>query len=253
MTRKSDPFESPKRRLKRGKEHTRRLEKRIATFLQKEPYKRVEDVDPEGVTTHALKFTRDFPDSWADAAVEALEALRSSLDQVGYASAVLAGVSEPKNAYFPIADTVADMDGVIKGRCRDLPSEVSTLFRNFDAYQGGNYPLWALNKLCNANKHRLLMPIGALAPQMRMSKGILRDVDILTPRWNGEKHQIEFARVRPGGKFEYDAQITFFIGFDEFNSVKAGPAVGILAAIAGEVHKVISATEAKCRRIGLLK
>jgi hypothetical protein len=249
---KTNAFESPKRRLKRGKEHTRRLEKRIHTFLKKRPYERVEDEDSEGVVTHAMKFTRDFPDSWADAAVEALEALRSSLDQTGYAAALLGGVSEPKHAYFPMADTATGLDGVVKGRCKDLPSEISALFREFDAYQGGNYALWALNKLCNANKHRLLMPIGALAPQMRMGRGVLINGEIFHPRWNSEKQQIEFARVRPGGKFEYDAQISFFVGFEEFNSVEAGPAVGILDLIAGEVNKVISATETKCRSIGLI-
>jgi hypothetical protein len=128
MSNKSDPFESPKRRLKRGKEHARRLEKRICSFLQKKPYERVEDVDSEGVTTHALKFTRDFPSSWADAAVEALEAFRSALDQTGYAAALLSGAANPKNAYFPIADTVVDLDGVVKGRCKDLPPEIATLF-----------------------------------------------------------------------------------------------------------------------------
>jgi hypothetical protein len=252
MSRKPDPFESPKRRLKRGKEHTRRLEKRIQTFLKKKPYERIEDVDSEGVATHALKFTRDFPDSWADAAVEALEALRSALDQTGYAAAILGGAVEPKSAYFPIADTVADLDSVVKGRCRDLPTQIRTLFRNFDAYERGNYALWALNKLCGANKHRLLMPIGALSPGMKMAGGVLRDGEIFGPNWNREKNQIEFARVRPGGEFKYNAQITFFVGFEEFNSVKAGPAVGILDHVAGEVHKIISATETKCREIGLM-
>jgi len=252
MSRKPDPFESPKRRLKRGKEHARRLEKRIHTFLKKKPHERVEDVDAEGFTTHAVKFTRDFPDSWVDAAVESLEALRSALDQTGYAAATLGGATEPKNAYFPIADKIADLDGVVKGRCRDLPTEIKTLFRGFDAHEGGNYALWALNKLCGANKHRLLIPIGALAPQMTMAKAALRGGQLFSPRWNGKKHQIEFARVDPGGEFKYDAQITFFIGFDEFNGVKPAPAVGVLDLIASEVHRVISATEAECRKIGLL-
>lgn len=252
MTRKTDPFESPKRRLKRGKEHTRRLEKRISTFLKKKPHERVEDTDSEGVTTHALKFTRDFPDSWTNAAVEALEAFRSALDQTGYAAAVLGSGAEPKQAYFPIADTVADLDSVVKGRCKDLPGEIRALFRSFDAHQGGNYALWSLNKLCNANKHRLLMPVGALASQMHLERAKLSGgVEMLVPRWNSEKRQIEVFRVHPGGKLEYDANISFFIGFEEFNDVKAGPAVGILTLIASEVQKVIFATEAECERIGL--
>jgi hypothetical protein len=252
MSRKSDPFESPKRRLKRGKEHARWLEKRIQTFLKKKPHERVEDVDAQGFTTHAIKFTRDFPDSWVDAAVESIEALRSALDQTGYAAALLGGIAEPKDAYFPIADRVAGLDNVVKGRCRDIPAEIKTLFRGFDAHEGGNYALWALNKLCGANKHRLLIPIGALAPTMKMSQGSLSGGAIFAPRWNREKHQIEFARINPGGQFKYNAQITFFIGFDEFNGVKPAPAVGVIDLIAAEVHRVILATEAECRKIGLI-
>jgi hypothetical protein len=252
MPRKSDPFESPERRLKRGKEHTRRLKKRIDSFFKKKPYKRVADMDAEGVTTHAFKSTRNFPNGWADATVEALEALRSTLDQIGYAVAVLAGAIEPKNAYFPIADTASGLDSVVKGRCKDLPAEIATLFRSFDAHEGGNYTLWALNKLCNANKHRLLIPIGTLVPEMNVARAVIQDTDILAPCWNSSKNQIEFARVHPGGEFKYDVQISFFIGFDEFNSVKPAPAVGMLNAIAGEVQRVLVATEAECRRLNLL-
>lgn len=201
MSRKSAAFESPKRRLKRGKEHIRRLDKRIQTFLKKKPYERIEEEDAEGATVHAVKFTRNFPDSWVDAAVESLEALRSVLDQTGYAAAVLGGASEPKYAYFPIAETAAELDNVVKGRCKDLPAEIRALFRGFDAHQGGNYAIWALNKLCGANKHRLLrllVPIGALAPEMKVAQGRLQNGQIFGPRWNDEKNQIEFARVLPG-------------------------------------------------------
>jgi hypothetical protein len=116
----------------------------------------------------------------------------------------------------------------------------------------GIMPSGALSKLCNANKHRLLMPIGTLVPGMNVAKAVLRNADILNPRWNGKKNQIEFARVRPGGEFKYDAKISFFIGFEEFNRVKSAPAVGMLNAMAGEVRRVLMATEAECHRIRIL-
>jgi len=88
---------------------------------------------------------------------------------------------------------------------------------------------------------------------MRIAHGVLSGGEILMPRWNREKNQIEFARVFPGGDFKYDAQISFFIGFDEFNGVKSAPVVGVLDKIASEVQRIIGATEAECRRIDLLK
>jgi hypothetical protein len=113
-------LESPRRRLGSAKRKIRRLEKRIATFFKNKPGGPITETDAKGVTTHAFKFNRKIPDSWADAAVEAIEALRSALDQCGYAVAVRSGIAEPKNAYFPFGDTPAELDANAKGRCKDL-------------------------------------------------------------------------------------------------------------------------------------
>jgi hypothetical protein len=239
------------------KQHIRRLEKRIHTFFKKKPGGPFAETDANGITTHGFKFTRKIPDSWADVAVEAIEALRSALDQCGYAVAVRAGVAAPKNAYFPFADTPAELDANVKGRCKDLPPEISSLFRSFDSQERGNYPLWALNKLCNANKHRLLMPVGissgnAGVNRMKMAGSSSGGVRVFTPTFDREKKQIVLAKIDAGSHFEYDVNLSFFVAFDDFNGVKGGPAFGILDAIAGEVDRVLRATEAECRRIGLI-
>jgi len=252
MSRRRDPFESPKRRFTRAKEDIRRLEKRIYTFMHKTPPSRWEEVDSEGFTVHSLKFPRPIPESWSDSAGDAIEHLRSVLDQCGYAAAVLGGKKEPKSAYFPFADTASDLINVIKGRCKDLPIEISDLFANFSPYETGNYPLWALNKLCGANKHRLLVPVAPTVSAIRFFQaGFMRGPAELLLRWNDEKHQFEFARVGAGGEFKYDMGVTIHIIFDEINGVKGGPAVGILDAIASEVQRVLVTTEAECRRLKL--
>ncbi len=131
---KRDPFESPKRRLARAKQHVNHLEKRINTFFKKEPYARVVEKDADGVTDlHKIKFTKPLPDSCDLAATEALEALRATLDQIGYATASLAGKVDPKQTQFPIADDAAALDNVIaRKRCNDLPKEIVALFRSFN-------------------------------------------------------------------------------------------------------------------------
>jgi len=193
MAKKDDLLASPKRRLARAKEKIRRLEKRIATFAKNKPGILSVDTDAHGITTHAFKFRRQIPDSWADAAVEAIEALRSALDQTGYAIAVRAGVAAPRNAYFPFGDTPAELDANAKGRCKDLPSEIRALFRAFDSYEGGNYALWALNKLCNANKHRLLIPVALTAGAAGISRLTIRvpktgRVTVPVPTFDREKN-----------------------------------------------------------------
>jgi hypothetical protein len=239
MPKRVDPFRSPKRRLSRAKTKIRRLEKRIKTFFKKEPYKASAEVDADGVTTHALKFTRKIPDSWADSAGEAIEALRAALDQAGYAAAVLGGKTSPKNAYFPFSDTPTALDQTTAARCKDLPPEIRSLFRAFDTHKGGNYALWSLNKLSNANKHRLLSPVLIQSNQVVLRRGVVikQPVRIVQPFYDREKNEIPLAKVWPGGEFKYDAEFTFSIFLDEFNGVKKAPVVGALDAIAREVQR----------------
>jgi len=249
--RKIDPFASPKRRLARAKQHINRLGKRIQTFFKKHPAVSTIEVDPDGFNVHCIKFARDFPDSWTDSAVEAIEALRSTLDQCGYAAGVLGGITNPKKAYFPFGDTPTELDNNVAGRCKDLRPEISALFRSFDSHERGNYALWVLNKLCNANKHRLLIPVGVSAG-MHLHSGEISGTGGIGVRWERDKNRITFARIAPGSHFKYDANIAFHIAFDQFNGVKGGPAVGILNATAREVQRVLLATEAECRRIGII-
>lgn len=254
MSKRPDPFASPKRRFTRAKQYIRRLEKRIHDFMHKNTTFPWRGNRLEGWTVHSLKFSRPIPPSWADAAGDAIEHLRSTLDQSGYAAALLGGIKEPKNSYFPFADTSAQLANVVKGRCKDLPEAIADLFGSFNPYETGNYPLWALNKLCNANKHRLLVPVAVTATGLHFNyASFMKDPAELLMRWNADKHRLEFARVGPGGEFKYDVSITTHIVFDEINGVKGGPAVGVLNAIAGEVHRVLMATEAECRRLGLQK
>jgi hypothetical protein len=97
---KRDPFYSPKRRLARGKDHTRKLEKRVGTFLKNIPYEKVIEKDADGFELHKLRMTKAVPAICTDYAAEALEALRSALDQTGYAAAVLAASPSPRTPSF---------------------------------------------------------------------------------------------------------------------------------------------------------
>jgi hypothetical protein len=229
------------------------LEKRIASFFKKDVGDRISEADDAGKIIHAFRFRRHIPNSWSDAAVEAIEALRSALDQCGYAIAVRSGVAEPKHAYFPFADNVVDLDANVKRACADLPQEIRNLFRSFNSYKEGNYSLWALNKLCNANKHRLLIPVGVASAGMELKQLEGRGpFQIPSPVWDRDKNQIVIATVEPGGSLKFDVNLSFFVAFDDFNGVTGGPAVGILDLIASEVDRVLRASEAQCRTIGLI-
>src|SRR5262245_61209963 len=153
-------FRSPKQRLARAQEKIAELNAAIETFVKSEPYARVVEINPaSGFQFHKIKMTKPLPDLLTDLTMEIIEALRSALDQAGFACARLDGKPNAKSAYFPMADTGPDLANVIKGRCKDLPPDIVTLFRSFMPYKGGNDPLWAMNKIANT-KHTALVPVG---------------------------------------------------------------------------------------------
>lgn len=250
-----DPFESSKRRLLRAKQHIRDLDSRIEKFFKKQPHKRAVDLDADGLTElHKVKLTKPVPAQFSDRTAETIEALRSALDQTGYAVAILAGAVEPKSAYFPIAETDTGLEMVIKGRCKDLPPDIVSFFRSFKPYKGGNDPIWTLNRASTVAKHRALIRVGMSVLKISVnSPSLLMGRSIPAPKWDSEKNEVIFGIVGPGGKFQYDFEFTFFIAFDEIEIIEGMPVVPILATMTGEVDRVIRGTEAECRRIGLLK
>jgi hypothetical protein len=157
-----DPFYSPRARLKRANEHISRLHKRVERFFWQAPYRQVIELDADGVTQlYKFKFTKRLPESCTHSAAEALEALRSVLEQTGFAAAVASGKVNPKKTQFPIGDDLIGLENLINRKVsKDLPDEILALFRSFKPYKGGNDTIWALNKLANA-KHTSLIWTGA--------------------------------------------------------------------------------------------
>ncbi len=249
-----DPFESPKARLKRANAHIARLHKRIEVFFKKAPYRTVVELDADGVTQlHKFKFTKRLSESCVHSATEALEALRFALDQIGYATAVASGAVLPKRTQFPIGDDEAGLANLIKRNVsKDLPKEILALFVSFKPYKGGNDAIWALNKLRNAG-HTTLLPVAVVSDGATGFSGTLSNASIpgnltLDP----EKNEIIFGRVGPGGIFNYDIRFSFMIRLSEIDVVAYNQAVAVLRAMSAEVKRILMATEAECRRLGLL-
>ena len=255
MTTSGHPFYSPKARLKRANEHINRLHKRIEKFFKQAPYRQVVELDADGVTQlYKFKFTKRLPESCTHSAAEALEALRSALDQIGYAAAVASGKIAPKRTQFPIGDDPAGLENLIGRKVsKDLPDEILTLFRSFNPCKGGNDPIWALNKLANA-KHTSLLPVAVATDAMHARHlSISGPVAMPVPVFNSEKNEIIFARVSPGGQIKYDLGFSFLVAFGDIDFVARHQAVAVLRAMATEVKGILVATEAECRKLGFFK
>jgi hypothetical protein len=261
----NDPFYSPKRRVANAQRHLRNMHVQCAAFFQSGPYARVIETDVDGTTQlHKIKLVKELPDEIGDIAADAVDNLRSALDQTGYAAALVSGNQRLKHTAFPFGNTPEDVERHIAGWGKDIPSDVSAFFRSFEPYQGGKGGLWALNQLCISNKHTIIIPVGSATASMTFTKpSILKaskdgkstlNLPFWTPStWDKTKNEMILARVEQGGTFDADFQLGGDVAFGDVPVFADQSAIGTLEALAGIVESVIAGTEAECRRLGFMK
>lgn len=253
----TDIFNSPKLRIQGANEDIEALDKGIQAFFDAAPYAQVIEPDNDGITMlHKIKLTETIPAKWSHTCARIAEDLRSALDQTGYACAVAAGVEDPKNAYFPFAPDPAHFENLVRGRCKDLPNEITALFSGYKAYKGGNDLLWSLNVLCGSSKHRLIQPVGNAVggtcyKNMKVVTGAGK-FSMIRPRWDSAKNEIILFKSSGDVEFQYETNIAFFIAFGDVEIVSGQPLTATFRALMGEVEGVIAATEAEASRIGLI-
>jgi hypothetical protein len=183
---------------------------------------------------------------------DAVTNLRSALDQAGFAVAVAAG-KKGKDAHFPFGDTLAEVQSRAGGPSKDIPKEIFDVMVSAKPYKGGNDLLWALNKLCNTNKHEMIIPMGMAVGGVVMAsgpsmKGLL---SIGGHRWDSAKNEMEFLRTGTTTIADINGQFTISVAIGKIEIVEGQPALKIFNATAGEVERVLMAIEAEARRIGL--
>jgi hypothetical protein len=176
-------FDGPNRMLSRGRHHIAELTTQINSFVQDKPWSRVIEVDTDGTTElHKIRFTRRLSEDLPNIVFDAANNLRSALDQAAFQIAVRhTGSAAPKHAKFPVGPTRDHMLNNLAGGCKDLPQEIQTLFSGFEPYMGGNDILWALNELCNAPKHKTLVPVQLSGGAITISNGIFSGAP--NPTW----------------------------------------------------------------------
>lgn len=247
-------FKSSASVLARAKEHIADLDTRVNAFLETKTHARVVEIDGAGNEIHKIKFTKPVPENFENIAFDAVSNLRACLDQAGYAIAKALNGGDPKSSYFPFGDDPVNLDGVMKGRCRDFPKEVLALFRAFKPYKGGDNLLWAVNRICNIDKHRLLAPVGLAVGGMHIKTMTVTapSFSLPAPVWDKTKHEIVFGVIGPGGHIEYDLNIAFHVAFNEVEIVGGQPAVPVLKKMAEIVGFTLERMNAKAYKMGLL-
>jgi hypothetical protein len=274
-----DHFASPRLTISRAQHHIDDLTAKINEFVTTQPWSHAVEQDLTArQDVHRIRFARRLPDDLPCIVFDAANNLRAVLDQSGYASAIASGKVDPKGTQFPFGDDLAGIEKTVigRGRCKDLPPEILTLFMSFNPYKGGNNALWALNKLCNAKKHCALVPfdigranlhsmqVTQLKPVFRddgmvdltyqiKTKGFVAGMSRENPDWDPDKYEITLARFPLNESPNYQARVALNVTFDGVETQRGKPAVLLLREMMGIVDRILSVTEAECRRLGFIK
>lgn len=248
----TDPLESSRYGLEHAHRRIRELESEVAAFGALNPYAERIDKDAKtGEQVLKVKLIKPMPRPWSGIAVDAVGALRSALDQAGFAVALAAG-TKGRNGHFPFGGNLADtLLRKIKGRSKDIPQEIFDVMIASQPYRGGNDLLWGLNKLSNTHKHEIIVPLVTSSSGFKMTEVVITGPLTVGARWDSSKNELEVARISPGGKLEGKFTYSFFVAIGDVELVGGQPAIGFLDAVASEVERILMAIEAEARRIGI--
>lgn len=241
-------FQSSKYFIERAKHHVLDLERQSVEFFKTNPYTYLVEVDPKtSEKLHKIKLTKPMPAALPGITSDAVYNLRSALDQAGYA----VSNGKRKSTAFPFADSEMQLQNVVNRSCKDLPKEIVDLMCTFKSYKGGNNLLWALNRLCNTNKHAIICPVALSRGSYDMHIINLTNGWPTSLVWDRLKNEMVVARVGLDGDFQANLKIFPYIVMCDIEFVDGQPAVAVLNELIRMVEGMVMAIEAEAHRIGL--
>jgi hypothetical protein len=250
-----DPFESARRKLARAKSHLADLKQRAGAFHKSYRYEEFTEPDPKKPENivHKIRMIGELPPEFSEMTGDIVDNLRSALDHAMHGVAIASGCQNPRNAYFPFSREAAKFEAALKGRSKDVPEQIYPLLRSYEPYKGGSEALWALNQVCNANKHKLLIPVGAVT----FSTGIKFEGTGFcsmpyVPVWDSTKNEMELFTVGPGSQFKGHFTFGIYIAFGEIESVVGKNAIPTLDLFVDMVETIINEIDAESRRLGIV-
>jgi hypothetical protein len=251
----TDPFSSSKYSIEHAKGHIFAFDQAHSLFINSRPYTLVVEQNADGTEDfHKIKMTKPMPPQLAGIAFDAINNMRNALDQACFAVGTAAG-GRGRQSHFPFGNDASTVKGKGKGKGKsaDLPEEVFDLIVSYQPYSGGNDLLWALNKLCNSQKHEVIIPIGLFNTAIHIDRLEMTNVISmqLPPKWDRSKNEMIVAHLKHGSKFNGNFQVNIFIAFAKIDVVDGQPVLPILHELIGMVESIVMAIEAEARRIRL--
>jgi hypothetical protein len=255
-------FDSARLTFCRAEHHINEFKSMIDGFVNNSPWTRLVDTDSKpGKHVHKIKITRDLPQMLPCILFDAANNLRAVLDQAGYASAVAANSPSLKAVKFPFGPDEAHWRNNMAGGCKDLPTEIRTIFEGFKAYKGGNNTLWALNEIANTKKHCALIPLEISTPIVTFTAAVplkksdsspvtIEDAPILGAGWDATKREVELAICPANVEPQISGHFSFTVAIEDIDTLRRQDARRVLNAMRNEVRNALLATEAECRDLG---
>ena len=154
-----------KAKLSRANRHIRDFGLASKAFNDSVPYSvAFKENRTAGKRIYYLSRVDPLPIELATIAADVLQNLRSALDQTAFQMELVGnGGAEPKHrVYFPIANGAAEYPRLRTKYLRFMRQDAADAIDLIEPYKGGKgHALWQLNKLSNADKHKLLIATGA--------------------------------------------------------------------------------------------
>ncbi len=160
----SDNLQSARSKIDRAKKHIADLDGALSSFNDSKPYRVETKRDPQtGQQIHYMASVADVPLAVSLIAGDAIHNLRSALDYLAcQLVAIGTGKLPGSHVYFPIGNDAADYESRCSGQVKGARQDAIKAIDAIEPYKGGKgHQLWILHKLDIADKHRLLLTVGA--------------------------------------------------------------------------------------------
>jgi hypothetical protein len=263
-----DPLESSKYSVRHARRHIDCLKKSFAGFFASNPYTIGPEIDPQtGETVYKLKLIGSFPDEWPGMLFDSINSLRAALDQAGFAIAIANGKSG-RDAKFPFAD---ELDNILSrrqaGEFKQIPEAMFNFMLTYKPCKAGNYDLWAINKLCNSQKHEVILSLQSQVTPRRArvmqkfrsdfrpnadGKPTIGSSAInLSPSWDAKKNEMTLVKFPQSAKVDIKIHIVPDVTVEKIGVVKPLPALAFLDKASSIVDDILLGIEAEGKRLTL--
>ncbi len=253
-----EPFASSRRKLTWAKQNIENLHLRIKAFIEQEHlYTTFTEPDPKNPqhTVHKMRMIKQIPDGLSELTGNIVDDLRAALDHALYGIALIHDpVTKLGEACFPFSGDAAHFDNALKGRCKGILVKLWPLLRSYEPYQGGSDMLFALNAVCGANKHGLILPVGSFTVT---TETVVEGTGFWSmpyrSEWDWAKQEMELFTAGPQPKFRAHVKIAVYVAFGEIDGLTGKAVIPVLDSFANMVETIINEIETESRRLGFIK